>query len=160
MKWLLVAVLTLALGYWWFNRPLPGEIMADQGQEHVGDITGFNYNSNPPTSGPHFEEWTRPGFYEQKLNDGNLIHSLEHGYIIVSYNCQKVDDCNQLTNDLKNFQGKHKSSRLIIVAREQMDAPVVLTAWRRLLKLNSWDEAQAEAFFKTWHNLGPERTME
>ncbi|HKZ35789.1 MAG TPA: DUF3105 domain-containing protein [Patescibacteria group bacterium] len=160
MKWILFLALILALGYWFFTRPMPGEGMADQGAEHVTDIAGFTYNSNPPTSGPHFEDWTRPGFYEQSLNDGNLIHSLEHGYIIVSFNCAAVTNCDQLKSDLKNFFDRHDQERLIIVARPQLDVPVALTAWRRLLKLKSWDETQAEAFFKTWHNLGPERTME
>ncbi len=160
MKWLLFLALILILGYWFFSRPAPGEIIADQGREHVGDITDFNYNSNPPTSGPHFADWARPGFYEQSLNDGNLIHSLEHGYVIVSFNCAAVSNCDQLKDDLKNFFDRHDQERLIVVPREQLDVPVALTAWRRLLKLNSWDETQVEAFLKTWHNLGPERTIE
>lgn len=65
----------------------PGEIIADLGRDHVADSVKVDYNSNPPTSGPHNPAWEKPGIYDEPLNDRKLIHSLEHGYIIISYNC-------------------------------------------------------------------------
>ena len=159
--WWSLAILVVSGGlYWFLTRPLPGETVVNQGREHVVDITDFAYNSNPPVSGPHFADWTRTGKYEQELNDGNLIHSLEHGYIIVSHNCELSANCDQLKTDLKSFYDKHSQDRLIVVPRSGMDSAVILTAWNRFLRLADWDQAQAEAFFKAWHNLGPERTME
>ena len=49
--------------------------------------TKVDYNSNPPTSGPHYEIWTQAGVYDAPKDDRNLVHSLEHGYVIISYNC-------------------------------------------------------------------------
>ena len=46
-----------------------------------------DYNSNPPTSGKHYEDWIRSGVYSEPKEDRNLVHSLEHGYVIISYNC-------------------------------------------------------------------------
>ncbi len=69
------------------NSPKPGLALANQGREHVAPGTKVDYNSNPPTSGPHFEGWEKAGIYDQLLIDGKLVHSLEHGYIIISYNC-------------------------------------------------------------------------
>lgn len=71
-----------------FNRPFPGEAVPDMGREHVPVGTVVEYNSNPPTSGPHFSDWTRAGVYEEQIEDGYLVHSLEHGYVIMSYNCE------------------------------------------------------------------------
>lgn len=67
--------------------PLPGEKFVDQGREHVIDISEIVFNSTPPTSGSHFAIWARPGVYENVLSDGYLIHSLEHGYVNIGYNC-------------------------------------------------------------------------
>src|SRR3989339_1150665 len=65
------------------------ETFSNQGRDHVPAGTTEEYNSNPPTSGPHYAQWEKPGIYDRVLEDGKLIHSLEHGYIIISYNCDR-----------------------------------------------------------------------
>lgn len=79
-----------SLGWLWYgaSKPLPGEAVADQGREHVAPGTVVNYNSNPPTSGQHYTDWIRKGVYDQPRDDRNLVHSLEHGYVVISYNCE------------------------------------------------------------------------
>lgn len=71
------------------TQPIPGTKMENQGQEHVTteEVASFAYNSNPPTSGPHLPTWVKPGIYDTPQSEGELIHSLEHGYIVISYNC-------------------------------------------------------------------------
>lgn len=89
--WIGLAVIILAAFVVWFfvesSKPLPGEKMADLGREHVPAGTQTDYNSNPPTSGKHYADWIRSGVYSEPKDDRNLIHSLEHGYVIMSYNC-------------------------------------------------------------------------
>jgi hypothetical protein len=83
-------VALLGLTYWMFqdtSQTLPGEEISDMGREHIQDISGIQYNSNPPTSGNHFPIWAKKGIYDRVLSDGYLIHSLEHGYVVISYNC-------------------------------------------------------------------------
>lgn len=82
----------LALGIWMYKeltKPLPGQLIKDLGREHVEDIAGIQYNSNPPTSGTHFPMWAKGGVYDRLISDGYLLHSLEHGYVIISYDCTK-----------------------------------------------------------------------
>lgn len=80
------------------SKPLPGTKIADLGRQHVAIGTEVEYNSNPPTSGSHYADWIRSGVYSEPKDDGNLVHSLEHGYVIMSYNCDK-----QLTIDNGQF---------------------------------------------------------
>ncbi len=90
--WLLVIGVCLIIGYWLFNvltKPLPGEAIADGGREHVTDIAGINYTSDPPTSGTHFPVWAKPGVYDRLISDGYFIHSMEHGYVVIWYDCTK-----------------------------------------------------------------------
>lgn len=85
-----ISLLFLAGMYWFMARettPKPGESIPDLGRDHVADSTPVTYNSNPPTSGPHNSQWEKAGIYDKPLNERKLIHSLEHGYIIISYNC-------------------------------------------------------------------------
>lgn len=77
----------IAWAFFESSKPLPGEFIADLGREHVEVGTEVKYNSNPPTSGSHYVDWIRPGVYSHPEDDKYLIHSLEHGYIIMSYNC-------------------------------------------------------------------------
>ena len=71
------------------TRPVPGSRMEDQGREHVSpaEVAAYQYNSNPPTSGQHLPTWVKAGVYDKPQSEGELIHSLEHGYVIISYNC-------------------------------------------------------------------------
>lgn len=91
------ALLVIFVGGWllWqrYNKPFPGEEVPGMGREHTKDITGIEYNSNPPTSGQHFPVWAKKGVYDRVISDGYLIHSLEHGYVVISYNCgEKVSN--------------------------------------------------------------------
>lgn len=80
-----------ALGWfgWVVTRPVPGTKMVDLGRDHVTpeEVAKFTYNSNPPTSGPHLATWVKAGVFDAPQSEGELLHSLEHGYVIVSYNC-------------------------------------------------------------------------
>lgn len=95
-KWIIIGAITiLALGILGLviykanqpEPPKPGMEVKQLGREHVGDISGITYTSNPPTSGKHFPLWAKPGVYPKIFSDGYLIHDLEHGYIVMSYNC-------------------------------------------------------------------------
>lgn len=96
-KWLLIGtgvLIFIALLAWLFmasTKPVPqvGTKLDDLGRNHVTDISNVSYNSNPPTSGSHFPVWAKRGVYDRVLSDGYLIHSLEHGYIVISYNCNQ-----------------------------------------------------------------------
>ena len=98
-KLIVIIFSVLALGgllAWLFmesSKPLPGERIADLGRGHVPIGEAVEYNSNPPTSGKHYEDWIRSGVYSEPREDRNLVHSLEHGYVILSYNCErKISD--------------------------------------------------------------------
>lgn len=78
------------------SKPLPGSKIADLGRGHVPVGENVDYNSNPPTSGKHYADWIRSGIYETPQDDRNLVHSLEHGYVVMSYNCDKKVTSNKL----------------------------------------------------------------
>lgn len=94
MQWWKIAIGVLVVGLlgwfgWYVTRPVPGGKREDQGREHVTPeaVAAFTYNSNPPTSGPHLPTWVKAGIFNTPQNEGELIHSLEHGYVIINYNC-------------------------------------------------------------------------
>lgn len=94
-KWgiILLIIALIGGGLWWgyhkLSKPLPGTQVEDIGRNHISDISNVSYNSNPPTSGSHFPVWAKRGVYDRVISDGYLIHSLEHGYVVASYNCEE-----------------------------------------------------------------------
>lgn len=75
------------------NQPLPGEVFDITGRNHIPDDTkASNYNSNPPTSGDHYNQPADWGIYPEALPDERVVHNLEHGGVWVSYNCSLLKE--------------------------------------------------------------------
>ena len=163
-----IAILTLLIlgGGMWFltaqsnkeqakiSKPLMGEEIPDQGRGHVPDGTKLDFNSNPPTSGRHYAKWITRGIYDKSQIDGNLVHSLEHGAVILSY---KSDLPKEDVEKIKSVFSSVSVGKKIMVSRDNLDVPVALTSWGRLLKLQTIDEAKIKEFMETNEDRGPEK---
>lgn len=137
----------------------PGESVPSMGREHVRASTPVSYNSNPPTSGPHTDASAGPGIYEEPPDDKPLVHSLEHGYVIISYNCeQSSTPCGELQESLQEIARAKELWKLIVTPRPSLDVPIALTAWTRIDKLEALDRRRIERFIDVWRDKGPEDT--
>ena len=137
--------------------------VADLGRTHVNEGTKVTYNSNPPTSGSHYPIWEKYGVKEQPVADGLLVHSLEHGYVLISYNCAKLPagtPCDTLKKQLTDIAQEKRIWKLIVIPRPNLDVPIALTAWTYLDKMERLDKARISAFIDDFRDKGPEQTME
>lgn len=193
MKWFVIAIVLVLLGIagWWIvqglSKPLPGQQFPDQGRDHVAkdEWEKFAYNSNPPTSGPHDVEWTKTGVYDQPQGDGHLVHSLEHGYVVISYNCGNnqsasspatadnqpsvqpttitqlsQQECDSLKKQLSDLANEKKLWKLVVVPRPNLDRQLAVASWTWLEKLDGLDKEKIVVFIDAHRNHGPEQTME
>ncbi len=156
-----------AVGYfaWTVFGPKPGQSVPSQGRAHIAvDDPHEPYNSDPPTSGPHAGR-VEEGFYDNAPPDEQLVHNLEHGYVIISYNCASLDEvgCETLKTEIKTTMGRAKpvsfatdAKKLIAAPRPTMDSPIALTSWGRVLKLNTFDEETVMDFISKLRNQAPE----
>ncbi len=71
------------------TKPLPGIRAMQDGRNHIDEGSKTSYKFNPPTSGDHYPSWIAKGVYTEPRSDGNLVHSMEHGYIIFWYDCDQ-----------------------------------------------------------------------
>lgn len=169
----LILLVILAWLFMESSKPLPGMKVADEGRGHVAIGTEVKYHTNPPTSGQHYEDWVRAGVYDKQKNDRNLVHSLEHGYVIMWYSCPqdqikleasesaKADNqCNQKKNQLGQIYNNKGKKKLIVVPRINLDTNFALTAWDYLDKFNDFDANRIEKFIDAHLDQGPEKTME
>lgn len=132
-----------------------GQEFTIQGASHINPGTSHNpYNSDPPTSGPHYPTPANKGVHDSPLPDEILIHNLEHGYIWVAY---KPDISQEIKDKLKKFV-EDDDWKMVMAPRPQNDAPIALMAWGRHLKLEDFDEDQIKKFRNAYRNRGPEKT--
>ncbi len=123
---------------------------------HVPEEQTVEYNTTPATSGNHWDWWARCGFYEDGLPDERIVHNLEHGNIVVSYNLPNDSDVDRLKEFMDNFELAPAWG----VTRYYDKIPegtVALSTWGVLDTMEGIDEERIERFFRTYAGrLGPE----
>lgn len=132
----------------------PGQLFPDQGRPHVALGAPFAYNSNPPTSGPHYSVPAEWGVYEREISDQVLIHNLEHGGIWISYRPGTASS----TVDTLSAIAKEFGRKVIMTPRAANDADIALAAWGRLDTFSAaeFSADRVRAFVRAWRNKGPE----
>lgn len=157
LKWtilFLVIVASIAGLAYVSIAPAEGELFESQGSEHIpvtDEEIVLDYNSNPPTSGPHAGSPAEWGYYEFELPDEQLIHNIEHGGIWISY----IDLPEEQLKLLEEFANEHPES-VIVTKRAKNDSNISIASWQRLTKLEGVDMNVIEGFYKANKNKSPE----
>ena len=158
----LVVLVVIGTILWQGARPRPGKEIPIMNSTHITvDSDPGKYNSDPPTSGPHYPDEAQAGFYDTNIYQypaGRLVHNLEHGYIIFWYNCAKLSEsaCSELKSQIKAVMDEVNNVKVIAYPWGSIEVPVVMTSWGRLQKMETFNAAQARAFYKNNLNHSPE----
>lgn len=122
---------------------------------HLPDGQRATYNTTPPTSGDHWDWWAQCGFYPDGLPDERIVHNLEHGNIVVSYNLSAAE-----TARLQAFMDSFEYAPAWAVTRFYDRIPagtVTLSAWGVLDTMAGVDEPRIIRFFEEYAGtMGPE----
>jgi len=123
------------------------------------------YSSLPATSGPHWDpsgiaNW---GVYTTPQPETQLIHNLEHGGIVIWYDPEALtaESIDALTGYVQNQNASGLSGRYKFIlspwgASEPLPAPVVATAWRWSLELETADIDAVDEFARAHYGRSPE----
>jgi len=162
-----VVILVVVGNFLWnLVRPKPGQSVPQLARTHI-DVGAAHdpYNSDPPTSGPHYAQPASAGFYDAALPDETLVHNLEHGYVVIWYKCSTPEDapCQTLKTQIKDVMNRAGpvvfttgAKKLIAVPRPKMDTLIALTSWGRMDKLSSFNEAEITEFINDFRLAAPE----
>jgi len=131
----------------------------DEGRDHIWPDHPVEYKTMPPTSGPHFPDPTAPGFYTTRPAFGYLVHSLEHGSVVIYYDPSQLTP--EIEKSLTAFITANSDPEVGIVAVPDSDFkyPFVLTAWDKMLKLDKYDPKVVKAFLAEYLGRGPENPI-
>jgi hypothetical protein len=162
-----VVVAGVMTGFFGLATSLPGtpvgQTVAMEGADHVAEGTVVSYQSRPPTSGPHYPTWSQTyGVMNPALPPGTWLHNLEHGAIVILYNCpQACPELEQQLNELyptlplgRNARGGRP--RALITPYSDMDHRIAVVAWGWKLELDEFDRDQIVRFYESRIDRGPE----
>ena len=116
------------------------------------------YTSQPPTSGPHYgNEVEGPGVYKESREPERFVHSLEHGYVILQYNCE----CPETIALLERFANPATGYPTAVITQPwaNMETEVALTAWNYIDRMSAAEATpeRIRTFIDEHINKGPER---
>lgn len=128
-------------------------------RNHMPEGQSISYGTVFPTSGDHWDTPEACGFYEDELPNERIVHNLEHGNIVVSYNLATEDEVDQLRSAISSIG----LSNIWGVTRFQSELPlgqVTASAWGVLDEMTGIDRDRLSTFFTTYAGtLGPERLV-
>ena len=124
---------------------------ANQG-DHVPNPT---YEVDPPAGGPHLASPANPGFYtgDDVPADGNLVHAMEHGFVVLWINPELSEEKMGQVEDLSDRFGRE----LIVVERPGLAGEVAVTAWHKRLRCGELVPAKVALFTNEFKDEGPEK---
>jgi len=146
-------------------------VEAEPGQHSLGADEEGDWNTDPPTNGPHFgfDEagnlgtviW---GAYDQPVQLARVVHNLEHGGVYIFYGDEVPDE---VVEQLRGFYDAHQRGT-VLAPYAQLGEEIALGAWVAegeegtgyLAKCPTFDEDAFSAFFDGFRFKGPERFPE
>ncbi len=149
----LAVLAAVAFGIWLaYFQPRPGESVSTYGAgDHSGAPEG-GYSTSPPTSGPHAPQ-APPWGEQDALPEQSQVHALEHGGVLVQYNCSP--GCPQLVRNLEVITREYDRG-VILAPYPNMDAKIALTSWGQIDLLEEFDLERIEKFVSENRGHAPE----
>jgi hypothetical protein len=151
------------------DRPVGDEReVPSLGNTHVetGQPSPIQYNSVPPTSGPHYGNLVEWGTYDEALPYELVLHNMEDGGVVVYYQCE--DGCPELVEQLTEIvepaveagqrvvmmpndpTAESDSGRLI---HEDMGSRIALTAWGRIDTFEEFEAERVRGFINRYQGI-------
>jgi hypothetical protein len=129
------------------------------GGAHTTD-TNIKYKSEPPALGLHYPEWPEDDIYEEAPPLTRVVHTLEHGRVLIWLRPDLTADQRAQFKALYEEDTYH----VIMLPRQELEAPFAVSAWvgdstghiLRCTDVNdsSWDAIRA--FKEKYRDKGPE----
>ena len=128
------------------------------------NATPKEWNSFPPTSGPHYGQWVIWGEYDQPVRLAQSVHNLEHGGIVMFYGSGVSQD--EITK-LRSFY-REDATAMLLAPLPRLGNKIALSAWYSsdpasgesqgiLAECTGFNEDAFRTFRDTYRFKGPER---
>jgi Protein of unknown function (DUF3105) len=110
----------------------------------------LSYSETPPSGGAHNAAWQNCGVYDTQIAVENVIHSLEHGAVWITYRPDL--DINEVTKIREYAKGQ----TYMLVSPYQygaLDKPIYVIAWNHSMSVDKADDKRIASFIKKYKNV-------
>lgn len=140
----------------------------NEGAAHVPVGQQVMHTANPPASGAH---WSQAGFapapaglYEETIEEERWVHNLEHGHIVLLYDCEDACTAEYLDALRSLFDDAPPSTvfgfaKLVMAPYDGLPGMVTAIAWDVQMHLESFDTEALLAFYERHLDQGPELAL-
>lgn len=133
------------------------------GAAHVAVCSELEFAMHPPAGGTHYASWADFATYSEPVPWGFLVHSLEHGAVVLAHNCQ--DDCPEVLAAFERIRvgtddplcrTHDNTNRIIVVPDPELEVPIAAVAWEHVYLATCLDEPSLRAFVDAHYGRAPE----
>lgn len=121
---------------------------------HIPCTGPTDFQTVPPSSGNHFQCWPEYRTFDVPVPWGNLVHGLEHGAVIIVYNCGSGQDCvdevaraQALIDTLPPDPTCGTARRVILAPDPTLPVRWAASAWTWTLQADCFDETAFAQFY-------------
>ena len=138
--------------------PFGDDCIENEREAHVPEGTDVEYQNDPPASGPHYSgagiSPIAAGFYINPVPPEVWVHNLEHGDIVVLFDCP--GDCPEsLISDLRSFFAMVQH-QVVITRYPGLSSPIIAVAWDVQRRFDDFDAQELRAFHDRRVGQAPE----
>lgn len=149
------------------SLPPVGQAVNEMPHTHVNEGTQVTYEHNPPTSGCHYNLGygnapIQTGVYDTAVPDAYWVHNLEHGYIVVLYNCP--NKCDTEFNQLRTWYHSlaptsgFPYAKALVLPYTSMDVPFAVESWDWYDPMPVFSLDEVQRFYNNHQGNGAERS--
>jgi len=91
------------------------------------------------------------GIHTETIPDYLQVHNLEDGGVIIHYNCP--EGCPEIVEELSDIVRDNGTEQLVLEPYTNMDSTIALTAWTKMLTLDTVDRDRIEDFIKAYRGI-------
>lgn len=145
------------------SLPPVGQAVDEMPATHVEPPAIVKYLHDPPASGCHYsndQAPIKPGAYNQAIPPEYWVHNLEHGYVIVLYNCPQ--GCSQQFQQLRTWYHSLPPdsvtgyAKVVILPWPSMSVPFAAVSWDWYDPIPNFSIAEVQRFYANHVNQAQE----
>ncbi len=99
----------------------------------------------PPAGGIHWDRWQNCGIYDEPVETGHAVHSMEHGAVWIAY--QPDLSADQVAKLQERVEGQ---TYLLLSPYPGLQSPIALTAWSLQLTVDDAGDRRIDQFIKRY----------
>jgi hypothetical protein len=133
---------------------------------HVPYGTTVLYDSDPASSGMHYPFWLAYLSYQQDIDPRYYVHNLEHGAVVLMYQCAAGADCSQQRQQMEAFvtaipddprcASTGTRVRAVVAPSATIATAVAAAAWGWTYSADCFDAESLGAFESAHYDDAPE----